>query len=166
MGLLGHCCGLDTILFCLCSDIIAKGSCFVLIHHRHSDLVRCCDIGTCFYSIGEHQGQAVSTRPAPRCQGWLFSFSERPKAKKRVRKSWRRRQEPAAEGLYIMICPPGAVKQTRTSCLEDSRPHLVGWEDLSFLLSPHCWRLASLGLNWKNYNHVVALSQWEPTVGI
>lgn len=29
------------LLSCLCSDIIAKGSCFVLIHHSHSDLVRC-----------------------------------------------------------------------------------------------------------------------------
>ena len=56
--------------------MIPGWSCFVLIRPAYtidsSDAAVLCN---CFCSIGECQGLADSTRPAPGCQGLLFSFS-------------------------------------------------------------------------------------------
>ena len=56
--------------------MITGWSSFVLIRPAYtiasSDAA---SLGNCFCSIGECQGLADSTRPAPGCQGLLFSFS-------------------------------------------------------------------------------------------
>ena len=70
------CFGLDNIqvLSVFCHDY--GWSCFVLICPACTMALS--DIGVlcnCLFSRGECQGLADSTRPAPGCQGLLFSFS-------------------------------------------------------------------------------------------
>lgn len=49
---------------------------FVQLHHDHRVAWSDVDaLRNCLRSIGEHQGLADSTRPAPACQQLLFSFS-------------------------------------------------------------------------------------------
>lgn len=58
-----------------CSGMVVEWSCFYLhpLHHR----VVLSDVGVlcnCLCSTGERSGLAVRARPAPSCEGLLFSF--------------------------------------------------------------------------------------------